>query len=264
MTEPSSDTGRAAPDPHAPGAAPERGGWRRLAGPRRTRSNVLILLLAVGLGFAISTQVRQTRTGGLESLTEQELVGVLDTVTQEGVRLGNELRDLQRTQDRLASGAGAEAEALRVARERAETFAILAGTAPATGPGIAMTIHDPAGKVTSTVLLDALQELRDAGAEVVQIGPVRVVAGTYFTDTDAGVTVTGTLVEPPYTVLAIGDPPTMAAAMEIPGGVVETVRGLDGEVAVLTEDEVAIEAVVAAGEPQFATPVPTGTPSTGS
>jgi len=156
-------------EPAQPGAVQGAGAWRRLArmgSPRLTKANVLVLALAVLLGFAISTQVHQTRASGLESLRQEELVGVLDTVTQEGVRLGTELRTLERTRDRLASGADSEKEAVELARARADTLALLAGTEPATGPGVRLTITDPSGKIGATILLDAIQELRDAGAEV--------------------------------------------------------------------------------------------------
>ena len=260
------------------GSAGPRIAGRRIAGigwPLATKANVLVLTLALLLGFAISAQVRQTRTQGLETLREDELLGVLDTVTQEGVRLGAELRDLERTRDRLASGADSELEAIDiarefgvdpgridvVARERADTLGLLAGSKAATGPGVRLTIADPDGRVGATVILDAIEELRDAGAEVLQVGPQRVVMGTFFSDSDAGVSVSGTALSPPYVILAIGDPATMASAMGIPGGVSESVRGLRGEVTVEQLDSLDITAIHRSDPPRFATPAPTPDPS---
>ena len=60
--------------------------------------------------------------------------------------------------------------ALEEARDRArDARASWPAPCPATGPGIEFTISDPDGEVGPTVLLDALQELRDAGAEAVEI-----------------------------------------------------------------------------------------------
>ena len=246
------------------GSAGPRIAGRRIAGigwPLATKANVLVLTLALLLGFAISAQVRQTRTQGLETLREDELLGVLDTVTQEGVRLGAELRDLERTRDRLASGADSELVAIDIARERADTLGLLAGSKAATGPGVRLTIADPDGRVGATVILDAIEELRDAGAEVLQVGPQRVVMGTFFSDSDAGVSVSGTALSPPYVILAIGDPATMASAMGIPGGVSESVRGLGGEVTVEQLDSLDITAIHRSDPPRFATPAPTSDPS---
>lgn len=254
-------------EPAQPGAVQGAGAWRRLArmgSPRLTKANVLVLALAVLLGFAISTQVHQTRASGLESLRQEELVGVLDTVTQEGVRLGTELRTLERTRDRLASGADSEKEAVDLARARADTLALLAGTEPATGPGVRLTITDPSGKIGATILLDAIQELRDAGAEVMQVGPVRVVASTYFTDSDGGVSVSGTSIAAPYTILAIGDPDTMASAMGIPGGVSNSVSGAGGELTITPLDRLDITAVHEPAPQRFATPEPVPTASASS
>ncbi|MBK7610798.1 MAG: DUF881 domain-containing protein, partial [Actinomycetales bacterium] len=57
--------------------------------------------------------------------------------------------------------------------------------------GVRITITDSAGAVRAAGLLDVLQELRDAGAEVIQFGTVRIVAGSYFTDAWTSITVDG-------------------------------------------------------------------------
>ena len=75
--------------------------WRRLAAvarPKATRANAFAALLALVLGFAIATQVRQTQEQGLESLRQSDLVGILDNVTQSQARLDTEARTLQTTQ----------------------------------------------------------------------------------------------------------------------------------------------------------------------
>jgi uncharacterized protein YlxW (UPF0749 family) len=228
----------------------------RMARPRATRANAFAALLAIGLGFAIATQVQQTNQSGLEELREDELVRILDDVSQEQGRLGNDTRTLQATRDRLLSGVDSGAEALRSAQERLDTLGILAGTSPATGTGITITISDPQHKVTSALLLDAMQELRDAGAEAIQIGSVRVVSDTWFSDTDGAVLVAGERLEAPFVIKAIGDSATMASAMDIPGGVSDSVRGQDARAAIKQEDDVAITALHSLQEPRYARPVP--------
>jgi len=265
-------TDQPAPDPQRPQqqaaqpAGPSRtpSAWRtmfRMARPRATRANAFAALLAIVLGFALATQVQQTQQQGLEQLREDELVRILDDVTQDAARLGNDARALEVTRDRLAGGADSSAEALKAAQERVDTLGILAGTAPAEGEGIVLTIADPGGKVTSTLLLDALQELRDAGAEAVQIGDVRVVVSTYFTDTPDGIEVSGQRVRSPYVIRAIGGSATMASAMDIPGGVNESVRRLGAVSTVDQRDTVSITALHTLEEPQYARPVPAATGS---
>jgi len=122
----------------------------------------LAALLAILLGFAVATQVRQTQVLGLESLRQSELVTILDNTTLLSARLDQNARELQATRDELISGSTSGAAALTAAQERLDTLRVLAGTAQAHGPGIRMTINDPGAKVTAPLLLDAIEELRDA------------------------------------------------------------------------------------------------------
>ncbi|MBR7742358.1 DUF881 domain-containing protein [Phycicoccus sp. BSK3Z-2] len=229
---------------------------RRAGAPTPSRSNLLAMLLAVALGFAIIAQVRQTSVQGLETLREDELVRIFADVDQDGERLGDEVRELQTSLERLESRSTSEEEAQRAAQERVDALGVLAGTAPATGPGIVLRIEDPTQQVRFTVLLDAIQELRDAGAEAIQVGDVRVVAGTWLEDTTDGISVSGSLVQPPYVIRAIGDANTLAGAMQIPGGVTATVRRVGAQADVEIVDRVEVDALLTVTTPQYARPVP--------
>ncbi|WP_369054082.1 DUF881 domain-containing protein [Kineococcus terrestris] len=241
--------------------APAPGAWRalgRAAVPRATRGQLLAGLLCAVLGFGVVAQVRQTQVAGLEDLREADLVRILDDTTGRADRLAEEVRALEQTRRELTEGGDSARAAERAAQERATAYGLLAGTLPASGPGIVATVTDPAGAVTGTTLLSAVQELRDAGAEAVQVGSTRVVASTAFADAPggagAGVLVGGALEQPPYVVRAVGAPDTLATALDIPGGVRETLRQLGAELDVSTGDEVVISALHAVSEPQYARP----------
>ncbi len=260
-----SPTDRPAADPQGSQVSGSRAAWRRLVlfgRPRATTANLVVTILAVSLGFAIAAQVHQTQVQGLENLREDDLVRILDTVNQDGTRLEQEIATLEASRDRLKSGATSREEALAAAKDRLDRLGILTGTVPAVGPGVTVTIHDPDHKVTAPLLLDTLQELRDAGAEAVQLNDVRVVADTYFTDTDTGIEVSGQAIVGPYTFTAIGDGQTLASAMDIPGGVSESVRSIGGDTVVTPRTEVKITALHTLSAAQYAQPVPTPTPTT--
>ena len=245
--------------------SPDRSVWQRLmsAGrPRRTRGQLLAALLVAALGFALVAQLRQTEEQGLASLRQSDLVRILDDVGDRRDRLAAEASDLDSQRRELASGAGgSQAAALQAARERLAELSVLAGTAPAEGTGVQVYLTDPGGLVTAARILDLVQELRDAGAEAIQVGDARVVASTAFLDAPGGgVTVDGRRVRAPYTVLAIGDSQTMATALEIPGGVIASLpEGARGSVA--AKDEVKITALHAVRAPRYARPAATATPS---
>ena len=223
-------------------------------------SRLLAALLVAGLGFALVAQVRQNSGQGLSALRQSDLVRILDDVGDRRDRLAAEAADLQAQQRGLATGATGSQAAIAAARTRLDSLGVLAGTLPATGPGIEVFVSDPRGGVRAPQLLDLVQELRDAGAEAIQIGGVRVVASTSFTDVGGGVRVDGADVRPPYTVLAIGESQTMATALEIPGGIVASLP--DGATAtVAARVEVAVTALHAVRAPQYARPAVTATPS---
>jgi uncharacterized protein YlxW (UPF0749 family) len=111
--------------------------------------------------------------------------------------------------------------------------------------------------------VDTLQELRDAGAEAVQVAgagepPVRVVASTDFVDDGPRVLVDGRPVTPPYEFTVVGDPGTLASALAIPGGVVDTVARLGGEASVERADTLVVGALRPVETPRYARPAPGG------
>ncbi len=105
-----------------------------------------------------------------------------------------------------------------------------------------------------------MEELRGAGAEAMQIsgaaGPaVRIVASTYFVNDADHVLVDGASLSAPYRVTVIGDPQTMLTALNIPGGVVDSVRQHNGTVSVREGDVVRVAALHTAPALKHARPV---------
>ena len=245
--------------PNASTGPSERSPWQRLmlmGRPRATKANAFAALLAIILGFAVATQVRQNQALGLESLRQGELVTILDNATLLSARLDQNARELEATRDSLVSGRTGDAAAITAAQERLDALGVLAGTARARGPGIRMAIRDPEAKVTPPLLLDAIQELRDAGAEAIQVGEVRVVASSYFGQSGSEMEIDGTPIAEPYTILAIGDAQTMSSAMAIPGGLSENVRQLGAFITITQAAELTVGALHTVREPRYARPVP--------
>lgn len=227
-------------------------------GSRITRAHLLAAVLLGLLGFSLVVQARQTQSSALAPLDQSELVQLLDNITNESDRLDIEARELQDTQRQLRSGTDRAAAAERAARSRLQVLGVLAGTLPASGPGIGLTITDPGQRVSAAMLLDTVQELRDAGAEAIQLGPVRVVASTALVDAGAGqVSVDGQTLAPPYEFLAIGDPQTMAAALDIPGGVREVLRQVGADSTVNRSEQLTVSAIRQVTTPRYAKPAAT-------
>jgi uncharacterized protein YlxW (UPF0749 family) len=226
---------------------------------RRARGTQLVIAVLCGLlGFFAVVQVRlQAQDSTLRTARQSDLIRILDDLNDRNDRLEQEIRDLNSRRDELQFGTDRSQAALQEAEQRRATLGILAGTVTAQGPGITLRIMDPAKKVDAAVLLDTLQELRDAGAEAVQIGDVRVVASTDFLDAGAGrVRIDGRVVAAPYVFKVIGDPDTLDPALRIPGGVFAVLDERGATPSVDAKRTVVIDAVRPAQPPQYARPAP--------
>lgn len=212
--------------------------------PRRAQLSVAVLLALVG--FAGVVQARATDSGDLAGLRQTELVRILDDAESRAESLREEQQALQAEYDRVVAGGAEAREAAEEAARRAEELAILAGSLPAAGPGVELTVPDPGDELRATLVLDAVQELRDAGAEALQIGNVRIVVSTAFEDAPGspGIRVGGRDVAPPYVLKAIGPAADLDSALGIPGGVVETLEAEGFEPSVVQSERLVVDAVV--------------------
>jgi uncharacterized protein YlxW (UPF0749 family) len=236
-----------------PAADAERARHRRLT---HISAGAVIAVLTALLGFAIVVQVRQNSSSdNLANLRDDDLVGILDNQNARADRLRQQIADMEQTLRRLRDSGDRSAAAREQAEEDAQALGVLLGTLPATGPGVIVQIDDAAGRLDAEDLLDVVEELRGAGAEAIQFGPVRVTTTTAFTDTpDGRVAVDGTVLDPPYRVLAIGDPKTLDTALNIPGGVAATIRNADGELTVTEQTTVTITVTRTLPTPKYAVP----------
>lgn len=243
---------------------------RRLLTPRLRRVDVAVAALLAVLGFAAVIQVRSTQEEGpLAAARQEDLVQILDDLSNRNDRLRAEIAALEQARREITTGTDRSEAALGEARRRTQLLGVLAGTVPAQGPGLRLTITDPGNRMRPEVLLNALEELRAAGAEAVQLeGPVnpgtetapgqprvRVVAETSFLPGEqGGVVVDGQLLRAPYRFVVVGDPSTLATALAIRGGVVDDVEQRGGQAVVERRDDVLVGALRTLEEPRYARP----------
>jgi uncharacterized protein YlxW (UPF0749 family) len=269
--EPSVTTDPAAPSEPAPEASdgPAEGeppGQEAAAGegagpppsPGRRRdplAAVLIGVLTLLLGFAFAVQVRTADDESqLSGAREEDLVRILDELDAQEERLRDQLAEQRGALEQLTNSDSRAATALEAARQRAEAIGILNGTIAAQGPGIEMIIRDPEDRVGVADLLDAIQELRGAGAETMQIDDVRVGVSTAVTGEPGDLRLDGRPITAPYEILVIGSPQDMETAMRIPGGVEQRINGRGGSVTITRSQDVVVGALRQLDTPQYASP----------
>ncbi|MCX6405077.1 MAG: DUF881 domain-containing protein, partial [Actinobacteria bacterium] len=207
-------------------------------------TQVLLTAIFVLLGFATTAAISGTSANAILSNARQsDLVAVLDDLAGREARLQAEATRLENARQTLLGGN--EYQAVTEAKRRANALAQLAGTQKLAGSGIQVTISR---NLTATTLLDAIQELRDSGATGIEISDkdlaVRVVANTWFADTETGVSVSGTELHLPIFIRVIGDSSVLAPALRIPGGLVDTVQAGGGKVVITELPDVEINATV--------------------
>ncbi|MEU4039150.1 DUF881 domain-containing protein [Streptomyces collinus] len=251
----------AAPEPERPaaeGAEASLTGRRRLVKAlwplRITRAQLIVALLLFGLGFGLAVQVASNSDsdGALRGARQEDLVRILDELDSRTQRLQDEKQGLDKQRQELQSSSDQAAEARRQTAEKERQLGILTGSVAAQGPGITMTIEDTKGTVKADMLLDAIQELRAAGAEAIQVNGVRVVAGTYFSDSGKSVSVDGNKINAPYRFKVIGKSQDLEPALNIPGGVVQTLEKEQATVTVERSGKIVVDALRQVKQPDYA------------
>ena len=149
------------------------------AGPltmRQPRSQIALAAVALLLGFLVVVQLNAQQAGtGLETQSSQDLTLLVANVTTRNDQLRGEVADLQRQLDAIdAARAGGETS-LGQLRADLERVRIWSGIDAASGAGIRVLLY---GGVPAGAVSDLINELRNAGAEAISVGGVRVVAGT--------------------------------------------------------------------------------------
>jgi uncharacterized protein YlxW (UPF0749 family) len=231
-----------------------RGGRSRLG------FGTLAVMLCLLLGIAIVTQVRQTATGdALDTARPADLLVLLDSLRQREGTLNTEVNELQNTLNSLQASGNNDQAAVQAAQARLAALSILVGAVGATGPGVTVAIDDPGPGVSPEAMLDVINELRAAGAEAIEVNDghqsVRVGVDTWVVGMPGALTIDNKTLSPPYSLLAIGDPPTLAAAMNIPGGAEDSIKRVGARMTVQQADRVDVTTLRQPKPHQYAQPV---------
>jgi uncharacterized protein YlxW (UPF0749 family) len=215
----------------------------------------LIGVLTLLLGFAFAVQVRNVGNDqALSGAREEDLVRILDDLNAREERLREQISEQRTALSQLTSSDSQSATALQEAQKRAQAIGILNGTIAAEGPGLTMTVRDLDDAVRVADVLDAIQELRGAGAETMQIDGVRVGVSTAVTGTPGNLMIDGRPITTPYEFVVIGSPQDMETAMNIPGGVAPRFTSRGATVDIKQSDKVVVDALRPLDTPQYASP----------
>lgn len=219
----------------------------------RLLTSVLVMVMCALLSFAYMIQINNA-DATYETMSEDELVRLINETSTQVQNLEQRKSELTSQLNTLKAAADKQEAARRIAEQNEETSGILSGRLPASGKGVVIRITQGTKEsVDASTMFTLLEELRNAGAEVIALNSVRVVTSTYVSDTDGALVCDGTTLDSPYTLKVIGDPQALANAVNIAGGIGSRLKVKYGStVTVTSSDEVRITEVREAKQNSYA------------
>ena len=189
-------------------------------------SAVLAVVVAAAVSFFAVAQLGSTQrfSQRLQAENEGDLTRILSNLTTSDAELRDEIGALKLQLQSLRTSSAQDVAAQKLAEQQLADLQVLAGTVAVNGPGVIVSIDDPDGSVKYDMLIDVVEELRDAGAEAISVNAHRVGAASWFGEQDTKVVLDGVALSPPFVVNAIGQPATLDGGLAIPGGAIDTLR----------------------------------------
>lgn len=185
---------------------------------RSTVAQVSLAIFALVIGVVLVAQFRsQSRPTELSSLPVAELSTRIQTLSEGNAQIRAALAEQR---DLLAEyqAAGAQGfSALDVSREELRRIRAYSGLSAVEGQGIIVRVS---GSLDAIALNDLINELRNAGAEALAVDDTRITASSVVVQGARALEIDGADVDRTFTLLAIGDPDGLIAALERPGGIV--------------------------------------------
>ena len=175
--------------------------------PARSRSTAgavavwaIALLVALVATIQLRSQAEVERS--LQSVDPASLAFSIDQLHRANESLDAQIATLNQQVAALQSGGGSAAD--QELHTEALHLRMLEGLVPVQGPGIVFTLD--ASGLTSIDLQDAINNLTAGGGEAMEVNLHRIVKGVVIDQTDNGVTIDGSVVQVPWTILVVGDP----------------------------------------------------------
>lgn len=206
---------------------------------RRGSGRLAMSVVLIVLGFLVVVQLRsQAANQGLATLSVQELTELVANVTTRNNQLREEIRSLEQQRESVAT-----------AVERGDTSAVQirtdlrrvlgwSGALGVSGAGVRVVVE---GSLPGDAIEQLLNELRNAGAEAISIGAIRVVPGVIVSGPADSRVVSGIPLADPIEILAIGQPESLAGSLARAGGPIAQLSARFPDVGITVNDADSVE-----------------------
>ena len=187
----------------------------------RSQRLIIFSLIAIGLGFLIVVQLR-SQAAVARTLAAQDdtsvalLINDLNRANNQLMQQGAALAEQQAQLHQALTAGGADSQALS---KELTTLREVNGAVAVHGPGLEIRIQGP---VMDFELQDALNNLRNAGAEAISLNGYRIVASTPIVSRGDILMVAGHAVGTPLDMLVIGDAEQLGPAADLSASSLQT------------------------------------------
>ncbi len=185
----------------------------------KVHSRLALILVSFLLGLGLVAQMRGRR-GQVVEVPSEEQAALIGSLVVANADLRREVQKLEG--ERQAYDKASQRAVIPQMVEELGRMRIINGTVEVAGGGVQVTVG--AG-VNVVDLQDLLNEIRNVGAEAICLNGVRLTIRSALVADQAGVLVDGRRIEPPFVFQAVGEPATMATALNRRGGVLDLLRG---------------------------------------
>ncbi|MFN8578803.1 MAG: DUF881 domain-containing protein [Candidatus Sericytochromatia bacterium] len=213
------------------------------------------------LGFLLSiqfkSQAEHRASSNIPSRRIEDMTNLLKESEEKRISLEKSILELREQLDKVKNGKK---------ETESNVSLILTGFTPVKGAGIVVTLNDskevlekgenPAnGIVHNEDLLKVTNELNAAGAEAISINGNRLIATSEISCAGPTILVNKNRVAPPFEILAIGKAETMTAALEMRGGILETIKFFGLEAKIEKKNDIVIPAYTGTIDLKYSKPL---------
>ena len=190
---------------------------------------IMCLILTIG----ISVQIRTVNSNGTTTSTNQELNNLKTQVLKMKEKYDASYEKLEKSQEELENtrkDVTSSDEELKALEEKIKKDNVLLGATEVSGPGVVITVADATVKdwllalvdpiVHDVDILEIVNELKNAGAEAIDVNGQRITNNTAISCDGNVIVVNGEKISSPFTIRAIGLPERMATLTR-PGSYLE-------------------------------------------
>ena len=214
-------------------------------------SVIMIALVLFIFSFIIAAQLNTVGNTDIIStgMREAELLSELQKANDKYETLKEEYDKSQVIVEEYKTNASTNDTLIASMKTELEQAKVLAGLATVKGEGVVIILQDStdtnmsleAGLVHDTDIISIVNELKAAGAEAISVNGERILSITAIRCVGPTIQINGTKVASPFNIKAIGNAKYLESALNIKGGVVDSLKAYGIQVEIGTNEGIVID-----------------------